>query len=134
MHGQVLLCGTDSTLLSTRREVLRSVGYNVLTASLPAEIGIIVRGRTIDALVLCHTLLPEQQRAAIAILRRYVPSAKSVILTKSATCETNVNSDAVISTVDGPRVMIEAMVRLLSNAPAKTGVGYSDSKEAATKR
>ncbi len=83
MHAQITMCGTDLTLLSTRRAVLRSVGFDVLTASRVEEIEALIEVRIVDALVICHTLEPEQQQAALAVLHRYSPNAKIIILTKS---------------------------------------------------
>ena len=90
MRAQILICGTDSTLLSTRRDVLRSAGFDVLTASRWEDIEPLVQAPTVDALVICHTLEPKQQQTAIAVLRRYCPNAKSIVLTNSSTRETDV--------------------------------------------
>ena len=95
MHAHVILCGTDPTLLSTRRDVLRTVGFDVLTALRLEDVEALIQVPIVDALVLCHTLKPEQQSAALAVLHRSCPNAKSVILTKSTTRETNAHPDAL---------------------------------------
>ena len=115
MRPQILVCGTDSTLLNTRRPVLRSVGFDVLTALRVEEIVALVQVPTVDALVVCHTLKPEQQQTAIAVLHHYRPNAKSIILTKGTTRKISAQSDAVVSTVEGPKTLIQTLDRLLNN-------------------
>lgn len=116
MHAQILICGTDPTLLSTRRDVLRSVGFDVSTASRPEEIEGLIQVPTVDALVICHTLRPEQQQEALAVLHRYRPNAKSIVLTKSTTREISAHPDAFVSTAEGPKTLIQTLGRLLDHA------------------
>ncbi len=116
MPAHVVLCGTDPTLLSTRQAVLRSVGFDVLTATRLEEIEALILFRIVDALVIGHTLKPEQQKAALAILHRYCPNAKSVILTRSTTREMDAHPDAFVSTVEGPKTLIQTLDRLLNHA------------------
>jgi DNA-binding NtrC family response regulator len=115
VHAQILICGTDPTLLSTRRDILRSVGFDVSTASRPEEIEGLIQAPTVDALVICHTLKPEQQEEALAILHRYRPTAKSIILTKSTSRAVDAHPDAFVCTTEGPKTLIQALGRLLNH-------------------
>lgn len=114
MRNQILLCGTDSVLLRTRRDVLRSVGYEALTLSGTGDIESTIQSCSVDALVLCHTLTSEQHEAALAALRRHSAEVKSVIMEKSPTQEVRTVPDAFVSTSGGPQAFIQTLGRLLS--------------------
>ena len=116
MHTQILLCGTDSVLLSTRSAVLRSIGWDVAVVSRFEEIETVVHDSSIDAVVLCHTLGPEQQEAAMDVLHRHAASAKSVLLTKMTTRQITVHPDVIVSTSKGPKALIESLDHLLKIA------------------
>ena len=48
----------------------------MFTASGLEEIKVLIQEPPVDALVICHTLEPKQQLAALADFKRYRPSAK----------------------------------------------------------
>ena len=109
MHAHIVICGTDPMLLSTRRDVLRSVGFDVFNASRQEDIEALIQAPVVDALVICHTFQPEQQQKALALLHRYRPSAKSIILTKNTMQEVSGEPDAFVSTVEGPKTLIQTL-------------------------
>ena len=116
MRNQILLCGTDPLLLSTRGNVLRSVGYEVLTVLGPEKIESTLQTHTVDALVLCHTLTAEEQQALLAALHRHSPEAKTVIMKKMTRQGISAIPDAVVSTGGGPEALIQTLGRLLDRS------------------
>ncbi len=124
MRNPILICGTDSLLLSTRRDVLRSVGYDVLVVSGIEEIESTSQTCSIDALVLCHTLTSEQQHAMLAVFHRYLPMAKSVVMAKSAIREISAVPDAIVFSMEGPKALIQTLGRLLKYGLAAQNDGF----------
>jgi hypothetical protein len=114
MHHQILVCGTDRLLLSTRRDVLRTAGYAVFIVPAIDAIERILQGCSVDALVLCHTLAPEQQQAVLTLLHRSSPAAKSVIMTKVTAPESCAVPDATVCATEGPGALIRTLDRLLN--------------------
>lgn len=116
-HGHVVLCGTDPVLLRTRRDVLRHSGFDVFTASSLKEIEALLQNDPlVSAMVVCHTFEPPQQEAALTVLLRWRPTARSIVLTKNTTREMNAQPDALVSTAEGPETLIQTLDRLLNRA------------------
>ena len=112
MDSPVIVCSTDKGLLSTRRQVLEKGGFSVLATASPDEILPLIQVQSIKALILCHTLTPEQQRRALTALRRYRPTAKSIVLTMGAGESVPEGAHASCSTSEGPRALIKAVKQL----------------------
>ena len=121
MRNLILLWGTDPALLSTRRDVLRRVGYEAQTVSGTEEIESTLRSRTTGALVLCHTLTSDQQAAALKVLHRHSPETKSILMNKSTSRETNAIPDAFVFTGGGPKALVQTLEGVLGDHCVETG-------------
>ena len=76
MYPSVILCGNDTTLLSTRKLVLEQAGLSVQTV-----LGVdALRGAAGVLLVLCYTLSEVERVTAIEQYRSRFPRTKILIL------------------------------------------------------
>ena len=78
LTSSILLYGHDATLLETRRWVLETARFKVVTAvALPAVLTLMTQGSP-ELLVLCHTLTADERGAAIAAAAALRPPVKTL--------------------------------------------------------
>jgi DNA-binding NtrC family response regulator len=114
-NSLVLMFGRDSLLLQTRQWLLQSVGYRAHIARELAEVEDVLSRGEVELLVLCHTLAGEECEQAIALLQRWSPSAKCLVLTANgcsclaALCEESTQAR------DGPRKFVAKVTTLMKS-------------------
>jgi len=78
LDSSILIYGHDPTLLDTRRWVLEAAGYKVVTVSKMTVATEAMASGGIALCVLCHTLTPEERRAALAVAAAQQPQLKTL--------------------------------------------------------
>ncbi|WP_263385661.1 hypothetical protein [Granulicella arctica] len=107
--ARVLIYGLDPLLLGTRSQVLSRAGFHVSAISEMEDL-YQLHAEKIKVLVLCHTIRPAEQQAAIRIGRNANPRLQTVVMTAFAP-EFLAEPDArFVSAFDGPLTLI-AQVR-----------------------
>lgn len=76
----VLHLGYDSLLSEARAHVLENAGYRVLDASDVAAAQRFCRGMTVDLLIVCHSVPPEDAEAVIAETRKRRPHVPVLVV------------------------------------------------------
>ena len=106
---RVLCISSDILLLSTRRMVL-SLRYRTMAVSSMAEMQQLA-GEPFDAVVVCHTLRPEECSSAIQVALQQWPRAEVIVLARAeGTCVQGANR--VVRSGAGPEFLLNALDRL----------------------
>ena len=104
MTKNVLMCGVDLPLLTTREAVLRHNNFETSAAYGLDSLAAGMDGRAIDLAILCHTLSEQDQTFAVSLIRDHQPSAKILVLTTTGTKEFAGCSS--LNTTEGPLALI----------------------------
>jgi hypothetical protein len=75
-----LSAGRDLILLTTRNELLKSIGCTVVSASSSSDLINEFFGRDFDLIVLCHTIPQEERRKVLLMIRHYRGSTPTLIV------------------------------------------------------
>ncbi len=110
----IVVYGHDPTLLDTRTWVLERAGYRVLQASQFSELEQAADSLSVDLVVMCHTLTPQQCEEARASLQRQQPATKRLLITTNRLFSLQAMGEPVISAFDGPRALIDVIEKVLS--------------------
>jgi DNA-binding response OmpR family regulator len=124
MHFRILIFGYDTTLLRTRQLILSKAGFDTLTTTQLAEACRILSGQTVDLLILCHTLHETERKSILALARVSQETISVLTLVANASSYTTDGQDGILSTLDGPDILLAALHRL-TDAPGRAGVLYS---------
>ena len=81
MKRRILIYGHDKSLLDTRAALVRSAGFDALSASNLNDVERLIEAEAIDALILCHTISPEEDEALLVKAWTVQPSMKALVLT-----------------------------------------------------
>lgn len=112
----ILLFGRDEHLLVTRQWVLQSRGYRVLTIGHLSEIASIPKVPPIQVLLLCHSLLPGEGAAAIAIATSRWPEIQSLALVAETSRAPAGILGQLLHTMDGPGRLISIVGDLIAHS------------------
>lgn len=113
----ILLFGRDEHLLVTRQWVLQSRGYRVLTINHLPEITSIPRLPPMRVLLLCHSLLPGEDAAAIEIATSRWPEIQSLSLVAETSRAPSGILGQLLHTMDGPGRLISMVGELIALRP-----------------
>jgi hypothetical protein len=117
-HPQLLCIGKDQQLLDTRRMVLESKGYQVLSIMSLTQVGQEAL-RSFNLVILCHTLA--EMRSEIIESIRAVRNDMPILLLNSI--YSNGSNDGVVTIGPGPKTLIEAVGRILDHADGTSADG-----------
>lgn len=107
----ILVYGRDSALLGTRRMVLASAGYQVTEAINFCEVEKILSERSIDLLILCHSL-SEADCKEVSEKLQVEPRPKALVLTAGPFgCHVGINAE-ITDAREGPAKLISTVKRL----------------------
>ncbi len=112
----ILMYGHDEHLLATRKWVLQSRGYRVLTIERPSAIASIPELPAIKLLVLCHSLSPEESAAALALATSRWPDIQSLALVADVTRAPSGILGQLLHTMDGPAKLLSLVGELVGQA------------------
>ena len=117
--SSILVYGRDQRLLETRSWVLERAGYRVVQATDLAGAEAHARAEPLGVAVICHTLSTEECRAALSSLRQLQPEARRLVMTAGTTAASDgQQQEAMLSSYDGPRGLLEAVGRLADGQDA----------------
>lgn len=111
----VLLFGNDAHLLETRRWVLECGGCRVYTATHFMALDHILNDRSVDLVILCHSLNEEECTRARSIIKAHSSNLKILNLTVNDSRSSTKDGEQVVSAGDGPKSMLEAVYRLVNH-------------------
>ena len=114
----ILIYGQDAHLLETRKWVLQSRGYRVVTIPSLADIDLLPQAPPFALIILCHTLTTKEAEAAIALASRRWPSIKDLVMTIDKSRSPTGLLGQLLHTMGGP-------TNLLSQVGALVGHGAS---------
>ncbi len=97
----ILIYGRDPRLLESRRWVLESCGYRVLTARHLTDLDLISHRPPVSLLVLCHTLSSKERAAAVAHATARWPEVKKLALVRDGSGTATVILRQVRQSLDG---------------------------------
>ncbi len=112
-QAHILITGRDPDLLYIRELVLKSAGYHVSATLVPIRSfsGL----RSVQLLIICHTLSVEERRSDLNTLASASPDTIPLcMMPRSEFCEAGVAS---LDCLRGPSEMLHVVHELLSNAP-----------------
>lgn len=113
--ASVLLYGNDTHLLRTRRWLVESSGLQVFATDQMLALNQIFTEHPIDVLVLCHSLSFEERERAKAIAQAHSPRTKVLVLAVTEAGVRARSSDRMISTADGPKVLLDVVEQLAAS-------------------
>lgn len=117
----VLCISRDRVLGETRRKILES-RYTAVSVENLEDLTVLAAGEAFDAIVLCHTLSPDDCQRCLEMVHRLWPGAKVVSMTAGAT-QGRPMGDRVVSGLSGPLALLNAVQQVLQ--PALPAVGPS---------
>jgi hypothetical protein len=120
----ILLYGQDAHLLETRKWVLQSRGYRVLTVLQLSEIELLPLTPAFALLIRCHSLSDAEGEAATALASARWPAIKSLILTADKSRSPTGLLGQLLHTMGGPANLLAQVAELVGrgSAPAKSHI------------
>jgi hypothetical protein len=109
----ILCFGHDQVLLKTRRWMLERQ-FHVEVAENFQNVGRVAYERSIDLLILCHTLNEDECQQAIHLVRMLAPKSRILAFTKLNGRVTCAGYDERIDFLDGPHSLVSQVLKLLS--------------------
>ncbi len=109
--ASILSVARDTELLRLRSAILRQAGYTVIEVSDPHVAISAFLSNAPDLVLLCHTLPSDQKSALIHNIHAFNPRVPILSLDAE---HSNIEADVVISSMDGPKIMLASVAQLLS--------------------
>jgi CheY-like chemotaxis protein len=116
-HFVVLSISKDPALLKTRSLLLRNAGYTVLEQSSINAAAKQFLSADIDAVLVCHSLAPDQKSQLIDLVRSHSPSTP-ILMISDRVAEADRRVDAVVE--NEPESLLLG-IEAVSNRPPKIG-------------
>jgi hypothetical protein len=114
----ILVYGRDPRLLETRRWVLEHSGARVWMATELSDFDQIAAGKSIDLVILCHSLSMEDCGRALALANTRWPQAQSLVLISEPSDCFPGFSDGVADAGRGPAFLLQTVAKLIGNEHA----------------
>jgi DNA-binding response OmpR family regulator len=114
-NPQIIVYGQDKTLLDTRAWVLQTAGFEVGTATDLNEIESLSTTRTVELLILCHTLSPVQVSSAIALSRSDKSNIGQLLIISGPTTPITETPYPTMNPFSGPNAFIESVRDLVTS-------------------
>lgn len=115
----ILMFGHNPSQAETRQWVLQSRGYRVIAADALSQFEAIPRTKSVNLVLLCSSLSPEEREGAIAISRSRWPQSLHLALeTDHGRAPTGLLGQ-LLHTQDGPAQLITKVTDLLENKPSE---------------
>ena len=116
--ASILIYGTDSILLQTRRWILEGQGYRVLIATQIWEFELVPREPPMELLILCHSLDEDKCSDAEKLALGRWPRIKSLALATAAVRSRIVLPGDSMMPLDGPQKFVLAVKNLVGEPAA----------------
>jgi hypothetical protein len=112
----IVMYGRDAHLLETRKWVLQSRGYRILTIQHLADLNQIPLTPPVALLVLCHTLSSKECTDAVARASSRWPEIKKLALDRDRSSSPSKVLGQVMHTLDGPTHLLTTVSELVGHA------------------
>lgn len=111
--ASILVYGRDLSLLESRGWVLEKAGYHFLIALDLEKVKQIAASESIDLLLICHSLSPEDSVEALETLAPIRPGMRHLLMTANTVVAPALAAKPSVSAFDGPLAMIAAVSRVM---------------------
>jgi DNA-binding response OmpR family regulator len=112
--ASVLVFGRDDQLVHTRCLILEKAGFRVRTAASLPDLRQLLAEPSMDVMLLCHTLSPQECDEALNLTHQRWPLMQTIALSSgSSDCGSDA-ADAVIEVREGPAKLINTVRRHLN--------------------
>lgn len=115
--ASILVYGSDSSLLATRRMVLETLGGRVETAVDQKEAEQLLLNPEFELLVLCFTISSEERELILQAARRRTPQLRVLVLLGDGPSSANSPEDQ-FSIFAGPAKLKTKILEMLERTPA----------------
>ena len=115
MKTSILIYGRDARLLETRKWVLQSRGYRVVTIPSLADIDLLPLAPPFALLILCHTLPAEEAEAATALASLRWPAIKALVMTIDKSRSPTGLLGQLLHTMGGPTNLLSQVGALVGH-------------------
>ncbi len=112
--ASVLVFGHDDQLVHTRSLILEKAGFHVRTASSLPDIQQLLSEPTMDVMLLCHSLSPEDCDEALLLTHERWPNIQTIALVSGSSDCGSDSTDAVMEATDGPARLISTVRKRLN--------------------
>jgi DNA-binding NtrC family response regulator len=112
--ASVLVFGRDYQLVHTRGLILEKAGFQVRTASSLPEIQQLLSKPTMDVMLLCHSLSPQDCAEALIITHERWPRIQTIALVSGSSGCGSKSADTIMEASEGPAKLISAVHRHLN--------------------
>ncbi len=107
--ASVLVFGRDYQLVHTRSLILEKAGFRVRTASSLPEIQQLLSEPTMDLMLLCHSLSPQECNEALLLTHQRWPHIQTIALVSGSSDCGSKYTDAVMEAIEGPAKLINTV-------------------------
>jgi hypothetical protein len=111
MRHPLLMYGHDAALLNTRQMVLQRTGNDVFATTRLTEVEEFLKTKSIDLLVLCHTLSVDERKSTLALIPCLCAETKALVLVAGAQCHEELH--ATLDCAEGPRRLLATVEHLV---------------------
>jgi hypothetical protein len=121
----ILIYGREAHLLETRKWVLQSRGYRVVTIPDLAGIDLLPLAPPFALLILCHSLPAKEAQAATALAARRWPGIKDLVMTVDKSRSPTGLLGQLLHTMGGPTNLLSqvgALVGHTASSPNPTSI------------
>jgi DNA-binding response OmpR family regulator len=109
LPASVLVFGRDHQLVHTRTLILQKAGFLVHTAASLPDIQQLPNEPSVDVMLLCHSLSPQDCDEALAITHHRWPRMQTIALTAGhSDCGAD-SADVIMEVAEGPAKLINAV-------------------------
>ncbi len=112
--ASVLVFGRDDQLVHTRCLILEKAGFRVHTAASIPDLEQLLSQPTMDVMVLCHSLSPQDCDEALILTHERWPRLQTIALVSGSSNCGSEFADAVIETAEGPAKLVTAVRQRLN--------------------
>jgi hypothetical protein len=120
-HTTILMYGRDEHLLETRKWVLQSRGYRVLTMLDPSALAAIPLNPSIPLLLLCDSLSTQECEVAAALASARWPEIHCLVLDVEVGRAPAGLLGQLLHTMDGPAKLISIVSRIVGTGVPVAG-------------
>lgn len=107
--------GRDVSLLQTRVWVLEKPGFAVVGVLTLEDLEEVLASKSVDLLVLCHTLSADERGEALTAIRVLQPQAKKLLITSLYELRPKQQQEPTISAFDGAHALIACAKMILGH-------------------
>ncbi len=105
----ILIYGTDSSLIETRRWVLEKAEFEVHPVQDLSQAREVLSTGTVDIFILCHTLSAEECSGALSLAHLLRPETKNLILAAVLSECSGTARDAILTAFASPQLLISTV-------------------------